>query len=208
MKLEITKPEIHTKAWGAEKWLHNGDGYCGKILCFNKGSKFSLHAHHKVETWYVSKGHLKLIYIDTDNADRHELILTAKDVIHIPSLVPHQLIAIEDSEVFEVSQIHSEDGSLRYEKGDSQTKEDETVEIVLPGELRDNKQKANPLNIKETIANFIGSIISFHSEASHPYLCPKCHKSHGLTGIIKPIESKYCDDCIKGFFPNYSCDCP
>lgn len=122
MKLQITKPEIHNKAWGAEKYIHNGDGYCGKILCFHKGAKFSLHAHLKVETWYIAIGQLKLIYIDTDNADRHELILNENDVIHIPSLVPHQLIALETSAVFEVSQLHDENGSFRYEKGDSQNK--------------------------------------------------------------------------------------
>ena len=120
MKLEITKPEIHPKAWGGEKWIHNSDGYCGKILKFNQGARFSLHAHLKVETWYINLGQLKLIYIDTDNADKHELILNKGDVIHIPFLVPHQLIALEESEVFEVSQPHDENGSLRYEKGDSQ----------------------------------------------------------------------------------------
>lgn len=122
MKLQKTKLDFHPKSWGGEYWIHNNDGYCGKILQFNKGAKFSLHAHIKVETWYVDKGSLKLIYIDTDNADRHEIILEEDDVIHIPSLVPHQLIALEDSEIIEVSQIHDENGSFRYEKGDSQLK--------------------------------------------------------------------------------------
>ena len=120
MILAITKPEVHPKAWGKELYIHNNDGYCGKILCFNKGAKFSLHAHIKVETWFIAQGSLKLVYIDTNNADRYYLILKKGDVIHIPSLVPHQLIALEDSEVFEVSQKHEENGSFRYEKGDSQ----------------------------------------------------------------------------------------
>jgi mannose-6-phosphate isomerase-like protein (cupin superfamily) len=120
MKLKKSKLDFHPKAWGGEYWIHNGDGYCGKILSFNKGAKFSLHAHFKVETWFIYEGRLKLIYIDTDNADRHELILELGDVIHIPTLVPHQLIALEASKVFEVSQLHDEAGSFRYEKGDSQ----------------------------------------------------------------------------------------
>lgn len=120
MKLQKQKLDFHPKKWGGEYWIHNDDGYCGKILHFYKGAKFSLHAHHKVETWYINSGRLKLIYIDTDNADRHEVLLEEDDVIHIPSLVPHQLIALEESEVFEVSQIHDENGSFRYEKGDSQ----------------------------------------------------------------------------------------
>jgi mannose-6-phosphate isomerase-like protein (cupin superfamily) len=120
MKLKISQLERHPKAWGKELWIHNGDGYCGKILAFHQGAKFSLHAHLKVESWMVFSGKLKLIYIDTDNADRHELILNKWDVVHIPSLVPHQLIALERSEIFEVSQEHDENGSFRYEKGDSQ----------------------------------------------------------------------------------------
>lgn len=120
MILNKTKAEIHTKKWGAEYWIHNADGYCGKILMFNAGAKFSLHAHLKVETWYVLTGRLKLIYINTENADKHEIELATGDVLHVPSLVPHQLIAYENSSVLEVSQIHDDNGSFRYEKGDSQ----------------------------------------------------------------------------------------
>lgn len=29
----------------------------------------------------------------------------------------------------------------------------------------------------------------------HPYICPQCHKSHGVTGIYTPQESKYCQSC-------------
>ena len=48
--------EIVEKGWGKEIIFVNNDDYCGKLLCFEKGKKFSMHYHIlKRETWYVSK---------------------------------------------------------------------------------------------------------------------------------------------------------
>ena len=48
---------IVEKGWGREIIFVNNEEYCGKILQFNKGKKFSMHYHIlKKETWYVSKG--------------------------------------------------------------------------------------------------------------------------------------------------------
>jgi len=42
------------KGWGHELILVNNEKYCGKILFFKKGCKFSMHYHMiKQETWYV-----------------------------------------------------------------------------------------------------------------------------------------------------------
>ena len=45
LKPDIIKTEEHKKAWGKEIWMVNNDKYCGKLLCFNKKSKFSMHYH-------------------------------------------------------------------------------------------------------------------------------------------------------------------
>ena len=44
--INIRKPlqEVQ-KGWGKEIWLANNNKYCGKILKFNAGSKFSMHYH-------------------------------------------------------------------------------------------------------------------------------------------------------------------
>jgi mannose-6-phosphate isomerase-like protein (cupin superfamily) len=118
---EIWQKKIFTKKWGYELWIHNDEQYCGKILHFNEGAKFSMHFHIiKNETWYVSKGKLLLKAINPINADRAEVELNVGDIIEIPKGSPHQLIAIEESDVFEISSQHHEFDSYRIEKGDSQ----------------------------------------------------------------------------------------
>lgn len=121
--VEFIKLKRVEKKWGYELILHNRADYCAKILHFNsKGSKFSLHYHIlKSETFYVAKGSFKLIYINTDTAERLEKIITIGDTIDIEKGSPHQLIAWDNhSEIFEASTTHYDFDSYRIEKGDSQ----------------------------------------------------------------------------------------
>src|ERR1035437_2574077 len=118
----ISNKKIHVpKAWGEEIILHNGEDYCGKLLRFRKGGKFSLHFHSKkTETFYINKGIFELITIDTRTANRHHINLVEGDIVHIEPNTPHQLEAFEEGEIFEVSTPDYDDDSYRIEKGDSQ----------------------------------------------------------------------------------------
>jgi quercetin dioxygenase-like cupin family protein len=110
--------EIVPKGWGKEVIFVNNDEYCGKLLCFDKGKKFSMHYHlKKKETWYVSKGAFILIWVDTSNGVTYTEYLKVGDVITNERGEPHQLIATEDAEVFEVSTKHYDDDSFRMWKG-------------------------------------------------------------------------------------------
>jgi quercetin dioxygenase-like cupin family protein len=110
--------EIVPKGWGKEIIFVNNDEYCGKLLCFEKDKKFSMHYHiKKKETWYVSKGSFTLIWVETDNGTTHTEYLKVGDVITNERGEPHQLIALEDSEVFEVSTKHYDEDSFRMWKG-------------------------------------------------------------------------------------------
>jgi len=122
MKLPIfSKGEKHKKSWGYELWIHNSPLYCGKILHFNKDSKFSLHLHlKKTETWYCMSGFFELIYIDTEIAEYFQRTIQPTDVIHLEPGVPHQLICLEAGDIFEVSTQHFPEDSYRIEPGDSQ----------------------------------------------------------------------------------------
>jgi mannose-6-phosphate isomerase-like protein (cupin superfamily) len=112
---------IVVKKWGSETILHNRGDYCGKILSFHQGGKFSMHFHIlKNETWYVSEGLFKLITIDTEDAERHETTLHPGTIVEIEKGMPHQLEALTDGEIFEVSTMHYDSDSYRIEKGDSQ----------------------------------------------------------------------------------------
>ena len=109
------------KKWGEEVIIHNGEDYCGKILRFNRGAKFSMHFHiQKSETWFVHSGKFELRFIDPEDATEHKIFIQPGDVIEIPRGNPHQLIAVSDGEIFEVSTQHFDDDSYRVRKGDSQ----------------------------------------------------------------------------------------
>ena len=119
--LRIRKPlNFIQKGWGSENWIVNTE-YCGKILKFNKDAKFSMHYHKlKEETFYVLKGKLLIKSIDLSNANRYEFEIKSGDIVDIPRFQPHQIIAIEESEIIEFSTHHEDSDSYRIEKGDSQ----------------------------------------------------------------------------------------
>lgn len=119
VKTKKLSVEIVPKGWGKEIIFVNNDEYCGKLLCFEKDKKFSMHFHiKKKETWYVSKGKFILIWIETNTGTTYTEYLTVGDVITNERGEPHQLIALEDSEVFEVSTKHYDEDSFRMWKGD------------------------------------------------------------------------------------------
>jgi quercetin dioxygenase-like cupin family protein len=114
-------PMVVPKGWGHEIIFVNNEKYCGKILHFKQGAKFSMHYHLiKMETWYVHSGKFVFKYIDTRTADIHEMTLSTGDTITNSIGEPHQLICIEEGDVFEVSTTHDDRDSYRVFKGDSQ----------------------------------------------------------------------------------------
>ena len=120
------KPEVCEgckvpKGWGEELIIENNEMYCGKLLKFKKGCKFSMHYHLiKDETWYVNEGEFIYRWIDTDTAETIEQKLKVGDVVRQRVGQPHQLIALTDGVVFEVSTQHFDEDSYRIIKGDTQ----------------------------------------------------------------------------------------
>ena len=109
------------KGWGEELIIENNEMYCGKLLIFKKGCKFSMHYHLiKDETWYVDKGEFIYRWIDTDTAETIEQKLKVGDVVRQRVGQPHQLIALTDGTIFEVSTQHFDEDSYRVMKGDTQ----------------------------------------------------------------------------------------
>jgi mannose-6-phosphate isomerase-like protein (cupin superfamily) len=106
------------KGWGHELIIVNNEEYCGKILVLNAGCKFSMHYHiKKKETWYVNEGNFIFRWIDTETAQTHTKFLYKGDVVTIPRGMPHQLEAVGDGEIFEISTQHFDTDSYRIEKG-------------------------------------------------------------------------------------------
>jgi mannose-6-phosphate isomerase len=96
------------KPWGYELIFAHTDRYVGKILHVNKGESLSLQYHEmKDETLYVVKGELKLT-IEWEG-DRREIPLRQGEAFHIPPRLIHRMLAIEDTDVAEVSTTELDD---------------------------------------------------------------------------------------------------
>lgn len=109
------------KGWGHELIWATNDKYCGKLMKFNTGAKFSMHFHaEKDETWYVLDGKFKVKVIDTVNADVTEHDLNPGDTWHNPPLFPHQIVCLEEGTIIEVSTPDSVEDNYRVMKGDNQ----------------------------------------------------------------------------------------
>lgn len=109
------------KGWGKEIIFAQEANYCGKLLCFNKGARFSMHFHkEKDESWYVLDGTFDLLTINTKDASVQKSKLSKGDVWRNEPLLPHQLICLEKGTIIEVSTPDSVEDNFRIGKGDSQ----------------------------------------------------------------------------------------
>jgi mannose-6-phosphate isomerase-like protein (cupin superfamily) len=117
----VSRPAVVPKGWGHELIIVNTPKYCGKILHFHEGGKFSMHYHLlKEETWYVASGRFRFRYIDTADATLYETTLGVGDVVTNYVGQPHQIICEEAGDIFETSTEHFDSDSYRVFKGDSQ----------------------------------------------------------------------------------------
>lgn len=116
------------KGWGFEKWIHNDEMYCGKLLFFETGRRCSLHYHKlKHETFYLQSGIMECRFFDIslmddpafDWRDIPTVALHAGDVKEIPPGLVHQMIAVGGpAELFEFSTQHFDTDSYRIVVGD------------------------------------------------------------------------------------------
>ena len=120
------------KGWGHELIFATNEKYCGKLLSFNRGAKFSMHFHHeKDETWYVLTGKFLLKIIDTKNANVQMKELKSGDVWRNKPLEPHQLMCLEEGTIIEVSTPDSVEDNYRVLPGDSQLHINKEQYIIL-----------------------------------------------------------------------------
>lgn len=78
------------KGWGFKKWIVNKEGYCDKFLYFVKGKKCSWH-YHKLKDGLQNTA---------------SVILWRTDNLHVYKDLRYQMIALEDTELFEFSTQH------------------------------------------------------------------------------------------------------
>ena len=94
--------------------------YCGKILFMEKNKRCSCHYHKlKDETFYLQSGLISLYYgYDEDIGNARFLVLEPGDKFHVPVGLKHQMVALQDSELFEFSTQHFDSDSIRIHRGD------------------------------------------------------------------------------------------
>ena len=107
--------KIVQKGWGYEKWICNTEEYCGKLLHIIKGKRCSWHYHTlKDETFYLQEGKLLVKYSDDNDRDNaKELIMERGDKFHVYRGLRHQMLALEDTDMFEFSTQHFDEDSYR-----------------------------------------------------------------------------------------------
>ena len=73
----------------------------------------------KDETFYVQSGKILLKYSEEDDLeDANEIILERGDKFHVYRELRHQMIALEDTELFEFSTQHFDSDSIRLKTND------------------------------------------------------------------------------------------
>lgn len=91
------------KPWGHELiWAHT-ERYVGKILHIKAGEALSLQYHRmKDETIMVLSGRMQLVYYAEGESPRSRE-LGPRDPFHVTPGLRHRMIALEDTDVLEVS---------------------------------------------------------------------------------------------------------
>jgi quercetin dioxygenase-like cupin family protein len=121
LKNDIELPIKYVKkGWGWEKWIVNDSEYCGKLLFFENEKRCSWHYHKlKDEVFYLQSGLMIVKYSEQDNIEEaSQLVLNPGDNFHVYRGLRHQIIALQDSELFEFSTQHFDSDSHRIIKGD------------------------------------------------------------------------------------------
>ena len=115
------------KLWGLERWLHNDDKYCMKVLEIEPGWQSSMHYHRtKEETFLVVQGKIKLEIMphyrrspDFGDAVR-KIYLQPFQAYTLEPYTPHRFTAIgARAIVVEASMLHDDGDVVRLEESKS-----------------------------------------------------------------------------------------
>ena len=102
-------PTVVDKPWGHELIWAKTDRYVGKILHVRAGEALSLQYHRvKDETIMVLTGRLRFEFF-SDGEESRFRDLGPRDPFHVVPGLRHRMIAIEDTDVIEVSTTELDD---------------------------------------------------------------------------------------------------
>ena len=97
------------KPWGHEVIWAETDRYVGKVLHIKAGEKLSLQYHrHKDETVMVWAGRIRFEHFADGEAPKFR-DLGPGEAFHVTPGLRHRMIALEDTDIFEVSTTELDD---------------------------------------------------------------------------------------------------
>ena len=104
MSTESSQPAVRHFRWedlprervtdAIDRRLITGDGMMLAHVYLKKDAVVPQHSHHNEQLTYILEGALKF-WIGADKSE--EVIVRAGEVLHIPSNVPHEALALEDT---------------------------------------------------------------------------------------------------------------
>lgn len=113
----ISGSTIAKKSWGLEVHLVNHNEYCLKYLIFFKDKQFSYHWHPlKKELWHCLRGKFECV-LEKSNGDKDYFFFKQGDKIEVLPTVKHQLQAMKNSILVEVSTRDYAEDSIRDIEG-------------------------------------------------------------------------------------------
>jgi quercetin dioxygenase-like cupin family protein len=104
-------PTTHVpKPWGHETIWARTDSYVGKILHIKAGEALSVQYHRiKDETVYLLSGQLIYRIWDREGGEPHDVPLAIGEAFHVTPGTIHQMEAVTDCDILEVSTPHLDD---------------------------------------------------------------------------------------------------
>ena len=97
------------KPWGHELIWAVTDRYVGKVLHIKKGHQLSLQYHNKKdETVMVWAGKMRFVHF-ADGQEPSHTDMGPGEAFHVTPGLRHRMIALEDTDVFEVSTTELDD---------------------------------------------------------------------------------------------------
>ncbi len=97
------------KPWGHEVIWAVTDRYVGKVLHVKKGERLSLQYHRqKDETVMVWQGRMRFEYF-AEGAEPQSKEMGPGEAFHVTPGLRHRMIALEDTDIFEVSTTELDD---------------------------------------------------------------------------------------------------
>jgi mannose-6-phosphate isomerase-like protein (cupin superfamily) len=120
------KANIVKTGWGYKEMVANLPAFGLMVLNLKKDKKSSIHHHfNKVEMYYVLEGRVSVNYLEKlEDFNKDDLSCLKSEIIGVGEsfLVPpptiHQILALEDSKVIEVSTQHVDKDMIRLVLGD------------------------------------------------------------------------------------------